>query len=151
METWILYFNEDASAFNVLGPTRPAGERRIAPRYKVRLETRVLIIAEQEAEGGQGEVLPLAGYTRDISESGIALVISGEDMAALSELGDGYTLRLVLTLPAGPVQLTVTPVRYQRLGETEGADFLIGAQVTDMSGRDRVLFMEFIRGLADHA
>jgi hypothetical protein len=147
----ILYSNEDAGVFNALRPMRPEGERRVAPRYKVRLETRVLIIAEQEAEGAQGEVLPLAGYTRDISESGLALIISGEDMVALSSLGEGYTLRLVLTLPAGPVQLTVTPARYQRLGETEGADFLIGAQIMDMSGRDRVLFMEFIRGLANRA
>ena len=148
MKDSILYYNEDAGVYNALQPTRPIGERRVASRYKVRLETRVLMIAEREADGGEGDVLPLAGYTRDISESGLALIIAGEDMAALSILGEGYTLRLVLTLPAGPVQLTVTPVRHQRLGETEGADFLIGAQIADMSGRDRVHFMEFIRDLA---
>lgn len=151
MNDSIIYFNEDAGVFRALPPALPEGERRIAPRYKVRLETRVLMIAEREVEGGQEEVLPLSGYTRDISESGLALIVTGRDMVALSALGEGYTLRLVLTLPAGPIHVIVTPVRYQRLGDAEGSDFLIGAQITDMCGRDRVLFMEFIRDLAGRA
>lgn len=151
MNDSILYFNEDAGVFHALRPVLPEGERRIALRYKVRLETRVLMIAERQDEGGLEEVLPLSGYTRDVSESGLALIVTGKDMAALSALGEGYTLRLVLTLPAGPIQLTVTPVRYQRLEEAEGAAFLVGAQVSDMCGRDRVLFMEFIRDLSRRA
>ena len=125
------------------------GERRIAPRHEVKLETRVLILAEGEAGGG--EVLPLSGHTRDVSESGLGLVITAEDRRALASLGDTYTLRLVLTLPSGPVELTVTPVRFKRLGVTEEADFLVGARITDMSGRDRVRFMAFIRELAGRA
>jgi len=109
------------------------------------------MIAEQEAAGGEVGLLTLAGYTRDISESGLALIVTGEDMAELSVLGEGYTLRLTLTLPAGPIQLTVTPVRYQCLEETEGVEYLVGAQITDMCGRDRVRFMEFIHDLARRA
>ena len=149
MEDPILYFNEVAEPQVAVQTAGTVAERRAAPRYKVRLETRALMIAEREAEGGEGDVLPLSGYTRDISESGLALIIESEDMDALSSFGEGYTLRLVLTLPSGPIQLTVTPVRYQRAGETMDAGFLIGAQITDMSGRDRVMFMEFIHHLAD--
>ena len=125
---------------------RREGERRIAPRHEVRLETRVLMLAEGGAEGG--EVIPLPGHTRDVSESGMGLVVTAEDRRALAGLGDAYTLRLVLTLPSGPVEMAVTPARFERLGATEDADFLVGARITDMSGRDRVRFMEYIRGLA---
>ena len=125
---------------------RPEGERRIAPRHEVRLETRVLMIAE--GESGGGEVLTVSGHTRDVSESGLGLVVTAEDHQALAGLGDTYTLRLVLTLPSGPVELTVSPVRFERLGESEDADFLVGAYIIDMSGRDRVRFMEYVRGLA---
>lgn len=151
MKDSILYCNEVAGVCDAVPPAGMVAERRAAPRYKVRLETRVLMIAERETGGGDADVLPLSGYTRDISESGLAVIITSRDMDALSALGEDYTLRLVVTLPAGPVQLTVAPARYQRLGETETADFLVGAQITDMSGRDRVLFMEFIRGLAGRA
>lgn len=130
---------------------RSEGERRIAPRHAVRLDARVLLIAEREAAGGAEELLTLTGYTHDISESGLALIVTGEDVRALSGLGDAYTLRLVLTLPAGPVELTVAPVRFQRLGESEESDSLMGTHITDMSGRDRVRFMSYIRGLARHA
>jgi hypothetical protein len=34
------------------------------------------------------------------------------------------------------------------MGVTEDADFLVEARITDMSGRDRVRFMGYIRELA---
>jgi len=122
------------------------GERRIAPRHEVKLETRVLMLAEGEADGGV--VLTLSGHTRDVSESGLGLVVTANDRRALADLGDGYTLRLVLTVPSGPVELTVTPVRFEKLGQSEDEDFLIGASIIDMSGRDRVRFMGYVRELA---
>lgn len=124
----------------------PAGaeERRMAPRFKVRLETRVLMIAAKERAGGGEELLPLAGHTADLSESGIGLVVSGEDAEALSSFGCGYELRLTVGLPAGTVDVTAEPVRRQPLA---GDEWLIGARITDMTGRDRVLYMQFVRGL----
>ncbi|HEV2705428.1 MAG TPA: response regulator [Pyrinomonadaceae bacterium] len=122
---------------------RPESERRIAPRHKARLESSVLMIAAKETAAGHKEqMLTLTGYTHDISESGVGLIVAAEDMEALDSLGATYTLRLVLTLPKGPVELLITPVRYQQL--EEGREYLIGAQITDMSGRDRVRYMEYI-------
>lgn len=126
-------------------PGRQEGERRIAPRHEARLETRVLVLAEDEK--GSGEMVTLSGHTRDVSETGLGLVITAEDLRALAGLGEHYTLRLVLTLPAGPVELAVSPVRFEKLGQSEDAGFLVGARITDMSGRDRVNFMGYIREL----
>jgi CheY-like chemotaxis protein len=125
-----------------------ADERRIAPRHKIRIETRVLLMAIREAKSDSEDVLLLTSYTYDISDSGLALIITEKDMMALSDYAQTYKLRLMLTLPTGPMELTVTPVRTQRFGEVEQREYLIGTQITDMSGRDRVLFMQYIRDLA---
>jgi hypothetical protein len=51
-------------------------------------------------------------------------------------------IRLLLPLPVKAIELEVSPVRYQPLGEAEKV--LMGAFITDMKGSDRVIFMEFI-------
>lgn len=130
-------------------PVRPQGERRIAPRHQIKLETRVLMIAEQEIGGEEQEILTLTGYTYDISESGIGLIVTREDIEVLSGFRESYILRLVLPLPTGPVELTVSPMRQQQLDEVAGKEskVIIGAQIRDMNGRDRVRFIEYIRNL----
>lgn len=54
-------------------------------------------------------------------------------------------MRLLLPLPKKAIELDAAPVRYQQLDENRDDKFLIGAQITNMNSRDRILFMEFIR------
>lgn len=122
------------------------GERRAAPRHSVRLGARVLVLAtggEDEGEGGTTHAM--SAHTYDVSESGVALLIPAQEMGALDALGRGYVLRFVLGLPAGAVELIVRPVRREWLG---GEEYLVGAEIVDMAGRDRVIYMEYISGLA---
>jgi CheY-like chemotaxis protein len=126
------------------------GERRAAPRHTVRLGARVLVLAtggedEGEDEGGDGTTHAMSAHTYDVSESGVALLIPAQETAALDALGRGYVLRFVLGLPAGAVELTVRPVRREWLG---GEEYLVGAEIVDMAGRDRVIYMEYVSGLA---
>lgn len=65
-------------------------------------------------------------------------------MKELGIFGMDWVIQLLLPLPSGAIELEVTPVRYQRLDETEMDEILVGTHITNMSGRDRVLFMEFI-------
>lgn len=91
-------------------------------------------------------MLPLIGYTRDISESGLALMVSAKSMSLLYNLSETYTLQLVLTLPLGPVDLEVTPVRYQHVNEgTSGSRILIGARITKISDEDGARLSEYLR------
>ena len=124
---------------------RREGERRVAPRLEARLGVRVLMIAERGTEGGIQEVLALSGCTRDISESGLALIVSEEEADEVFSLGQECALRLTLPLPAGTVELTARPMRRAAHG---AGQCVIGAQITDMSGRDRVVFMNYLRELA---
>lgn len=121
-------------------------ERRASPRRIVKIEFRVLLVARKTSAEGEEQVLPLIGYTRDISESGMALMVSAKSMSVLYNLGEAYTLQLVLQLPTGPIELEVTPARYQHINEgSAGSRILIGAQITKISDEDHTRFLEYLR------
>lgn len=120
-------------------------ERRAAPRRKIKLEFRVLLVATKMSEEGEEQTLPLIGYTRDVSESGLALLVSAKSMGVLYSLGQNYKLQLVLTLPTGPIELEVAPVRYKHINEGKAGSFiLIGAQISKISEGDRTRFVEYL-------
>jgi hypothetical protein len=120
-------------------------ERRAAPRRNLKLEFRVLLVATKTSAAGEEHTLPLIGFTRDISESGLALLVSARSMSVLYSLGQKYTLQLVLTLPTGPVELEAEPVRYKHINEGETGSFiLIGAHITKMSDEDRARFVQYL-------
>ena len=58
-------------------------ERRVAERRRVNLEFRVLLVATKRGADGGEQVLPLIGYTRDISYSGMGLMVSAKSMSVL--------------------------------------------------------------------
>src|SRR2546421_12714292 len=123
-------------------------ERRATLRRRINLEFRVLLVATKVGADGEEQMLPLIGYTRDISESGIALVVSARSMSVLYNLGQSYTLQLVLTIPRASVELEITPARYQHLNEGDsGSRILIGAQITKISDEDRERFIEYLESL----
>jgi len=121
-------------------------ERRASPRRIVKIEFRVLLVARKTSAEGEEQVLPLIGYTRDISESGMALMVSAKSMSVLYNLGEAYTLQLVLQLPTGPIELEVTPARYQHINEgSAGSRILIGARISKISDEDQTRFLEYLR------
>lgn len=124
--------------------TNPNAEGRyIAPRYKVNLEGSVLMTAVAPDENEEENYLALQGNLLDVSRSGLALIVSEEDQRELEAMGSKTVLRLLLPLPAQAIELEAVPVRYQPL--TEGKNkVLIGAQIVKMSGRDQILFTDFI-------
>jgi hypothetical protein len=120
-------------------------ERRAAPRRNLKLEFRVLLVATKTSVEGEEHTLPLIGYTRDISESGLALLVSAKSMSVLYSLGQKYTLQLMLNLPSGAIELEATPVRFKHINEGQAGSFiLIGAQITKMSDEDRERFVQYL-------
>jgi hypothetical protein len=125
-------------------------ERRAAPRRNLKLEFRVLLVATKTSAAGEDHTLPLIGFTRDISESGLALLVSAKSMSVLYSLGQNYTLQLMLNLPSGPVELEATPARFKHINEGEAGSFiLIGAQITKMSDADRARFVEYLNSFEE--
>jgi hypothetical protein len=119
------------------------GNRRRAPRYKIRLPVFVSLL-----DGAPGAVpTGVAGHTRDASESGLAVVLPAIHVGGRYLAGDEVTLRLTLKLPETSARLYGTPVRYERLEDDGQAEpgFLVGIRLNDDG--DRALLSEYIKGL----
>jgi DNA-binding NarL/FixJ family response regulator len=121
--------------------------RRSAPRYQIEVEARmssVLVFNKRpEDDEEEDEMLMVAGYTHDISESGLGIVVPEGSIEEDVVLGS--TFHIVLGLSTGSLSIEATAVRYESL--TPEKCCLIGARITNMSGRDRVLFLQYLHML----
>lgn len=118
--------------------------RRRAARRKAQRKAR-LVINISLAAGGQSSV-PHEGYTRDLSEDGLAIIVPSLSVGGRYLTDADCTLRVVLLeLPTGPVDIYAVPVRYEQLGG-DGAEtgHLIGLRITTMSDADRVRYIHFL-------
>jgi hypothetical protein len=123
-----------------------AGNRRRAPRVRVRLEVELELgissrYGTKQGARDAGKELRLAGHTRDISRSGLALILPAIHIGGQYVTDNTRTLRITLKLPNGPVKLRAMPVRYTQLDEDAGeAGYLVGVQITEMSDDARARF-----------
>jgi hypothetical protein len=131
--------------------------RRRAPRHAVQLETQIqprllMSISFADGESGTTEVLTtakLVGSTRNISESGLAIVLSSLRIESRLITDEGCTLRIVLDIyPKGLVEMEAVAVRSESLKEDEkDAGYLIGVCITNISDSDRTRYLEYLEGL----
>lgn len=125
-----------------------SGNRRRVVRRKVRLPVSVSVVERETPAENARSPLSVLGYTRDLSANGLALIVPsiplGED-----ELRSGErTLRIILALPVGDVEMLVTPVRHERLDESENEiGYLIGVSISEASEGARDLYLEYLYGL----
>ena len=128
------------------------GNRRRAPRHRARLLFSVSLLdvkaTTDKASPPQKRRAPaVEGYTRDLSATGLALIVPAIRVGDRYLSGEGNILSIKLELPAGPVQAQAAPVRYEQLGEeNEEKGFLIGAHITEMSESDRARYTEYLVG-----
>src|SRR6266851_10284069 len=115
-------------------------DRRGEPRVSVRLPFSISI----QGTNGNGErERLLEGYTRDVSASGLGLIVNTVRIDSYYIFGDGHPRKLILRLSNGAVNMLVLPVRSERLGDT-GAGYLIGAQITSIDEEDRRRYLEYL-------
>ena len=123
-------------------------ERRDAVRYPLNRDARLLFTSapsEQSSAEGSQPIPALVGHTRDISETGLSLVVPGVNDSDAKFFGARSQLQIILSLPTAMVAIEVTPVRYQWLEEHEGKkSYLIGGRIARMSPEDTTLFREYL-------
>lgn len=105
-----------------------------------------MLDAKQRTETTRPTVL--GGYTRDISETGLGIVVPDIRLGNVYINNPGRTLRIILGLPGGTVEIHAIPARYTVLEEgAESQGYLIGMQIKTMSERDRQRYLAFINSL----
>ena len=125
-------------------------DRRQSPRHDANLEARlefsVLLRDAVASDSGVQHLRACAGHTINISELGLAVVLHAQNIDEQYLIGREGSMAIELDLPNGlSIEIQATPVRYEKLDE----GYLIGARISGMSDRDRELFKEYLRELAE--
>ena len=121
------------------------GDRREAPRFH--LEERLTIAVTRPNVGTRPSSSPTSiyGYTRDVSEAGLAFVLPELSVGGYKFTTPGRTMRITLKLPRGTVEMQVAYVRDAPLeGE---AGYLVGVRIVEMTPKDRALYHSFLKTL----
>lgn len=123
------------------------GDRRRARRYQARLTASVsLLDVKLVAESAIPRRLPqIEAYTRDLSQTGLALIVPNIRIGEYYLTGEGRRLLVTLNLPPAPLALHVIPVRYEKLDEDRAeTGYLIGVRITEVGDADRARFNAYL-------
>lgn len=125
---------------------RYIGDRRRAPRVELRLAFSLSLPVVRTHANVERRAPSLAGFTRDVSATGLALILPAIRIGEHYLTGEGRALRIMLEFPTGPLQLDAVPVRYERLDEGDPEKgYLVGVRITEVSDHDRARFIEYLR------
>ncbi|MCA1633081.1 MAG: PilZ domain-containing protein [Acidobacteria bacterium] len=120
------------------------GNRRRAPRHRLRLAAAVSLLDA----GGRAHPATLSGFTHDVSESGLGVVLPAIRVGERYLVGESHTLRIVLKLPDTHARLYGTPVRYERLeANHQDTGYLVGIHLTETGDEDYAAFVEYLKAV----
>lgn len=134
------------------------GNRRAPPRCAAQLEAELVLSVSSGEAGNRANAaapLRLAGHTRDISLSGLSLVVPSIHVGGQYLTAQNLILEITLKLTTGNVQLRAAPVRYSPLrddanssGEDTGdKGYIVGLRITDISEQDRARYEAYLRSI----
>jgi hypothetical protein len=121
-------------------------DRRRAPRFCLRLPCAVSL---HEPQGVRRAAQELAGFTHDLSASGLSLVLPAVRVGERYLTGAGVMLRVRLEYPTGPLELLATPVHYDQYDEEDSVKrFLVGVRIVEMSEAERARYEAHLKQLS---
>jgi hypothetical protein len=122
------------------------GNRRRAPRYRVRLSVSVSPVQAAKPARVSVERGALYGFTRDISITGLALVLPAIRINNIYIAGEDRTLEILVENEGEPIVMYAAPVRYERLEDGEAdKGYLVGVRITEMSASDRARYQQLLK------
>jgi hypothetical protein len=107
-------------------------------RHRMRLPLTVSILRFKTAAVCVPCSPAIPGYLRDISKTGISLVVPTIRFGDCSLVSGTYPLGIMVELPNRAISVQVIPVRYDLLSAGRGqARYLIGARIMQITDSDR--------------
>ncbi len=123
-------------------------ERRASVRKKFELPVKVCFAPEKNPLNvtASCEDLFLSGETVDLSESGIAFVVSSIRIKEKYLVGQERVLHVEMDLAGKKIEMRVLGKRYERVGIHASTErYLVGAAITEMSPDDQEKYEHFLR------
>ena len=118
-------------------------KRPRAPRHQVRLPFSISLLGN---DGDSQPHLRLVGHTRNVSLTGMALIVPSVQLGYRKLVDRGAVLRIRFALSTGVTEVEATPTRFVRLGDADGdVGYLIGVRILHMMDKERRLFIRRMR------
>lgn len=118
---------------------------RQSPRHGPHLPFTLTMLDQRKGHTSR-HAIKLNGHTRNISETGIALIVPAIRKGDHHLAARNRRLLIVLELPTGTIRLQAAPVRYERL--SNGTGYLVGARIISMSDSDKLRFLKYLQRLS---
>jgi hypothetical protein len=105
-----------------------------------------LVVGVAVLDGG-GKPRTFTGRARDVSRSGLAVILPPDESCG-ELVGNSRSLLVVVSLPAGVIQFTAPPAYCHPPGADQSErGYVVGVRITEISGHDQSLLDEYLRGL----
>ena len=125
-------------------------ERRRARRYEAQLPARlngILVYSSGTNDNASGNLLRVSCLTRDISRTGLSLVVPVEKIDARYLPRESCLMLVMLELPEGSVALEASPMHYKIVEEDEQRLYHFGAGITKISEDDLSRYLAYLDSL----
>lgn len=120
-------------------------ERRSARRHADRREAHVLFIASLVAAEIERPPHTLIGYTRDVSKTGLSLIVTSTNVSDFERCDVDCMLKITLSLPQGIAEMECKVVRSEWIDEDDlGKGYFIGVNIAVIQDDDRARFTEYL-------
>ena len=121
-----------------------------ATRHDMRLPLYVSLFDPRKNAARTPSSSSMSGYLRDISKTGVSLVVPSLRFGNHCLISGHYPLTVTLQLPNGVASIQVAPVRYDRVKEGQlERSYLIGARIIQITDPDRKNLVHYIHQLKD--
>lgn len=122
------------------------GSHHHARRHDVRLPLTIYLHDSGARRARASGPLSISGYTRNISDTGLSLVIPSVHCGNRYLMDTELSLRIQIELPEGAISFGVAPVRYEMLDEKQAEwGYLIGMRITEIDDTERQRLVQYLR------
>jgi hypothetical protein len=88
----------------------------------------------------------LVGYTRDLSETGLTLLLPSVRVGDAYLTDAGSRLEVKLELPGGTVKIIATSVRFEQLSPKEaGCSYMVAASIIEMKKEEHERYLKYLK------
>ncbi|MCW5960546.1 MAG: hypothetical protein KIS76_10325 [Pyrinomonadaceae bacterium] len=127
---------------------RSVSKQVVAPRREHSVPIRLWF--EPDRSTGRltmpAETLSISGETKDLSQTGIAFIVSAIRLREYYLVGEDRVLNAEVDLPTGKVRMQLVGRRYEQVGEHISVSrYLIGAKIVAMTDDNREAYAHFVR------
>lgn len=122
------------------------GNHHHATRHDLRLPLTITLHESKTQSGRLNHPQTISGYTRNISDTGLSLILPSVHFGNRYLMDGDLTLRVQIELPGEVINCQVAPVRYEMPYDNQSEwGYLVGLRITNITEQERKRLTQYLR------